>query len=106
MSVWCSMRIREGMTDEHSDRASVRVVPIIRGQLASTRMPPTDILVLAIDRSRPFQEGVPAQPCGLSTQSQQVPHECGQPSATRRQIPVEPADLIVLTVRIVVAALS
>ena len=78
------MRIGERLADQHADGARIAVVPVGGRQLMSERMPPADILVLAIDLARALQKGVAAQARRLLAQCQQLPHERRQPAAALR----------------------
>src|SRR6185436_12173757 len=105
MPVRGSMRISEGMADQHAERASVLVVPIAGVHLVTERMTPADVLVLAIDLTCALEEGVASQTRRVLAQREQLPDECGEPHASLGEIPVDPADLIVLAVSVVVALL-
>ena len=87
-------------------RARVRVVPVARVHLVAERMTPAHVLVLAIDLARALQEGVASQARRMLAQREQLPDERGEPDCgASARLPVDPADLVVLAVRIVVAAL-
>src|SRR5688500_38477 len=99
MSVRGSMRIRERVADQHAERARLLVVPVARIHLVAERMAPAHVLVLAIDLARTFQEGVAAQAWRVLAQREQLPDEGGEPDAVLREVPVDPAGLVVLAVR-------
>src|SRR5690606_34305560 len=62
MSVRCSIRIRESVTDQHTDGSRIRIVPVASRELVTLRMSPADVLVLAIDLARALQEGIAPEP--------------------------------------------
>src|SRR5262245_28482808 len=105
MPVRGSMRIREGMADQHAERARILVVPVAGVHLVTERMAPAHVLVLAIDLPRALEEGVAPQAGRVLAQREQLPDECSEPHAMLGEIPVDPADLVVLAVRVVVAPL-
>src|SRR5687768_16117250 len=105
MSVRGSMRIRERVADQDAERARIRVMPVARGHLMAERMTPAHILMLAIDPPRALEEGVALQTGRMLAQREQLPDERGEPYAARGVIPVDPADLVVLAVGVVVAGL-
>src|SRR5262245_43498984 len=105
MPVRGSMRIREGMADQHAERSRVLVVPVTGIHLVTERMAPAHILVLAIDLARALEEGIASQAGRVFAQREQLSDECSEPDAALGKVPVEPADLIVLAVSVVVASL-
>src|SRR5689334_2879583 len=105
MPVRGSMRIREGMADQHAERTRVLVVPVACVHLVTERMPPADVLVLAIDLARALEEGVASQARRVFAQREQLSDERSEPDTALGEVPVDPADLIVLAVGVVVALL-
>src|SRR5690606_10412970 len=106
MPIGHAVRVGESMADQHPDGTGVPVVPIGSSQLMTQGMTPAHILVLAIDLPRALEKGVAPQSRRLLTQQEQLTGETDQPIAARRQVPVEPTELVILTVGVVVAMLS
>ena len=106
MTIGSSVRVAKRLADQHTERACIAVVPIGRGHFMTSGMTPAHILVLAIDLTCAFQERFTSQSRRLLTQQEQLSDEAGQPTALARKTPVDPTDFVVLTIRIVVAALS
>src|SRR6185369_2873533 len=105
MPVRGSMRIREGMADQHAERSRVLVVPVAGIHLVTERMAPAHVLVLAIDLARALEKGVTPQARRVFAQREQLSDECSEPDAALGEIPIDPADLVVLAVSVVVASL-
>src|SRR5678816_4485773 len=105
MPVRGSMRIGEGMADQHAERPRVLVVPIAGIHLVTERMAPAHVLVLAIDLPRALEEGIASQTGRVLAQREQLSDECSEPHTVLGEVPIDPADLVVLAVRIVVASL-
>ena len=99
----CAQR---GARDEHADGAQVRVVPVVGRHLATRRVQPGEVLRAAADR-RPALEPVPLpQRRVLAPQPQRGLRDLVDVEPGVVGTPVDPRDLVVLAVGVVVAALG
>src|SRR5581483_10333365 len=83
-----------------------RIAPLLSAHLCAGSVDPGQILDLQLLVIGAGEEAISSQDGILGAQLRQPLHEAGQALTLRCRLPIEPADLIVLTVGIVVPALG
>src|ERR671914_736992 len=91
--------------ETHAETADESGVPAVVRHLAPAGLEPRDVLdVRTADRAPP-EEPPPPQHGLVPADANETPRELQELALRRREVPIRPGDLVVLTVGVVVAAL-
>src|SRR5690606_24391270 len=92
--------------EQHSQALGVGGLPLLLGHRLTRRRQPADLVHIQLLVIFADQEAAPAQDRIVMAQADQIAGEVHQLTLILIQIPVDPAQLVILTVDVVVALLS